>query len=183
MPETRKPQLRRIAIVGNAGSGKSRLAAQIAHATNLPLFHLDQYFWSTGWTMVGDHAFGARHAELIAQPAWVIDGNYAATLTERANAADLVIVLDLPRWQCVWGVIKRVVTTYGTVRPDMAPGCPEKLDLAFLRYVWAWKTTRRARTMTKLDTAIAAGKVIVVPRRRDIEEVWDALGADPSNAG
>ncbi|MDA0367710.1 MAG: hypothetical protein O3C65_14190 [Proteobacteria bacterium] len=183
MPEQPTPHPRRIAIVGNAGSGKSRLAAQIAKATSLPLFHLDQFFWSAGWFMVGEQAFTARHADLIARPMWVIDGNFARTLTERANAADLVIVLDLPLWQCLWGVIRRVVTSYGTVRPDMTPGCPERVDFAFLRYVWTWRTTRRARTMAHLDTAIAAGKVIVVPRRRDIRKVWLALGVAPSTRG
>ena len=26
--------------------------------------------------------------------------------------------------------------SYGQVRPDMAPGCPEKVDWEFLKYVW-----------------------------------------------
>ncbi len=182
MLEQTKPRPRRIAIVGNAGAGKSRLAAQIAKAANLPLIHLDQHFWSAGWVMVGDAAFTARHADLIAQPAWVIDGNYARTLAERAEAADLIIVLDLPRWQCLWGVVTRVVASYGRVRIDMPPGCPERFDLGFLRYVWAWKTTRRAQTMAQLEAAVAAGKVVVALRRRDLRQIWRALGMEPSTA-
>lgn len=166
---------RRIAIVGNAGAGKSRLAVQVSAATNLPVFHLDRYFWSAGWVMVEAETFDARHADLIAQPVWVIDGNFSRTLATRAGAADLVILFDLPRWQCLWGVLKRIAKTYGTERPDMAPGCPERIDFGFLAYVWAWKRKRRAQTLAALEGAIDDGRVLVVRRHRDLARVWEKL--------
>lgn len=39
----------KIAIIGNAGSGKSTLSAKLRALLAIPLYHLDQYFWKPGW--------------------------------------------------------------------------------------------------------------------------------------
>lgn len=171
---------RRIAIVGNSGSGKSRLATQIASATGLPLVHLDRHFWLPGWVQRSREEFGALHAGFVAGDAWVIDGNFARTLPLRAQAADLVVFFNLPLWLCLWRIAWRVITSLGRVRPDMAPGCPERVDLSFIAYVWAWKQRRRAETIAAIETANAARKTIVVSRQRDLAKVWQALGKAPS---
>jgi hypothetical protein len=40
-------------------------------------------------------------------------------------------------------VLWRIATTYGTVRADMAPGCPEQLDPGFLHYIWTFNARKR----------------------------------------
>ena len=41
------------------------------------------------------------------------------------------------RWVSLFGVYRRVLRSYGEVRPDMAEGCPEQLpDREFLSYIW-----------------------------------------------
>ena len=39
----------KIAIIGNAGSGKSTLGLQLHKKLGLSLYHFDQYFWKPGW--------------------------------------------------------------------------------------------------------------------------------------
>lgn len=172
---------RRIAIVGNSGSGKSRLAAQIAEATNLPVHHLDQHFWLPGWVQRPPADFDARHAGLIAGDAWVIDGNFARTLPDRADRADLIVFLDLPRWRCLWGVVRRMLTSYGQVRSDMASGCPERIGFEFLRYVWTWDREQRPRTLAPIEAAPDATRVICIKSRHDVAAMWQALGVAPPN--
>ena len=41
--------MRRLAIIGNAGGGKSGLARQLSAAFDIPLHEIDQLQWSPGW--------------------------------------------------------------------------------------------------------------------------------------
>ena len=75
-------------------------------------------------------------ADLSAGDRWIMDGNYGRTLPVRLAAADTVIFLDLPRVVCTWRVLKRQVRWLGRVRPDAAPGCPERLTWEFVSWVW-----------------------------------------------
>jgi adenylate kinase family enzyme len=62
-----------------------------------------------------------------------------------------VIYLDYSRMACMLGVLKRIVTTYGTVRPDMGPNCPERIDWEFLRWVWNFNKNKRQRNYSLLE--------------------------------
>lgn len=125
-------------------------------------------------------AWEAWHHEAIQREAWILDGNFARTLPDRAAAADLIIFFDVPVWLCLWRVMKRAVTNYGRVRPDMPPGCPERIDPAFLVYVWGWRRERRQRTLDALNVGGGAdNRVITIHGRRDVAAVWDALGVSP----
>lgn len=144
---------RRIALIGPPGAGKSHLAAQLATRTGLALFHLDRQFWRAGWVAMPREDWQRHHADLIARPDWIIDGNYAGTLPERAARADLVVLLDYPLWRCLWGVLRRWWMYRGVSRPDMTPGCPERVDLKFLLYVWRFRRNERPRTLAAIEAA------------------------------
>jgi adenylate kinase family enzyme len=45
-------------------------------------------------------------------------------------------------------VVHRSAASYGKVRPEMAPGCPEKFDWVFLRYVWTYRAAQRPKLLT-----------------------------------
>ena len=45
------------------------------------------------------------------------------------------------------GIITRIATSYGQVRPEMAPGCPEKIDAEFFRYVWTYRARQRPKLL------------------------------------
>jgi adenylate kinase family enzyme len=125
----------RVIVIGSPGAGKSTLATELARLTELPLFHLDQMAWLPGWVESDRAAFRARVDSVIEQPRWIIDGNYGGSLRQRLARADTVIDLDLPGWLCLARTLKRIWTSHGRVRADMAPGCPEQFDLAFLAYI------------------------------------------------
>ena len=67
----------------------------------------------------------------------------AATLDLRLPRADTVIWFDYPRLRCLRQIAWRIATTYGRVRPDLAPGCPEQIDWEFLRFVWDFPAKSR----------------------------------------
>ncbi len=143
--------MKRVAVIGPPGAGKTTFARRLAAQTGLPLIYLDARFWNPGWVPTPRDEWRARHADLLAQDEWIIDGVYMNTLAERVAAADTVIFLDVPRLRCMWQVLKRMVSSRGTVRPDMAEGCPEKWDAEFLAYVWTFPRKRRPRVLAALE--------------------------------
>ncbi|HEX4693434.1 topology modulation protein [Sphingomonas sp.] len=145
--------LRRIAVLGSSGAGKSTLARRIGEITGLPVVHLDKEHWQPGWVEPDREAWQARLTEIAAQPEWVIDGQYGASLPARLARADLAIFLDPPTWLCLWRVIQRFVALRGRVRPDMGEGCPEKLDLEFLHYVVTFRRRQRPKIIAALDAS------------------------------
>ncbi|RYY24015.1 MAG: hypothetical protein EOP62_18120 [Sphingomonadales bacterium] len=141
----------RIMIIGSPGSGKSTLARELAAREGLPLFHLDQLYWSAGWVETDKAKWAAQVAELAAQPRWIIDGNYSGTQDVRLARADRVILIDLSPFRCTWRIIKRVLASRGKTRPDMAEGCPERFSLTFLWYVLSFRIRALPRTLEKLE--------------------------------
>ena len=142
--------MKRILVIGSPGSGKSTLATELARRTGLPLIHLDQQHWRSGWVEPPKSEWRARVAELVAGDEWIIDGNYGGTLDLRLARADTVVDLEFPWWLCVWRILRRVATSRGRVRPDMAEGCPEQLNFEFLIYTATFPRTARKRTDWKL---------------------------------
>ncbi|MEQ9330114.1 hypothetical protein [Thalassobaculum sp.] len=144
--------MRRVMIVGCPGAGKSTAARRLAARTGLPIVHLDRHYWQPGWTRPESAAWRRKVAELAAQPAWIIDGNYGSTLDIRVAAADTLIHLDFATRVCVWRVLKRTVTGLGTARRDeFVDGCPERLDWPFLKFVLHYRRDHRDRDLARLE--------------------------------
>ena len=65
--------------------------------------------------------------------------------------------------------MKRVLKNAGRSRPDMGPGCPERLDPEFLRYIWNFRKTQRQKIFALLDGF--EGRVIVLRNRREARKL------------
>lgn len=142
--------MQRIAILGCSGSGKSTLARKLGAALDLPVVHMDQHYFSPGWVEPDHDDWRTTVATLCAEDQWVMDGNYSKTHDIRLPRADLIIFLDFPTWLCAWRVLKRYWTYKGQTRPDLAPGCSEKLDFQFLNYVLTFRRKRAPKIKNKL---------------------------------
>ena len=117
----------------------------------LPVIHLDRHFWSPGWVEARKDVWADKVEQLCARPEWIMDGNYGGTLHLRLPAADAVVLLDLPPWQCVWGVYKRKLFPDVDGRSDIADGCSERLpDHQFLWWVASYRWNGRRRALDKL---------------------------------
>jgi adenylate kinase family enzyme len=102
--------MRRVAVFGNAGAGKSTLAKRLAEITGLPLHTIDKMQFREGADAVPHEEYLRAHAELLRQDAWIIDGyGDTATVWERFSVADTLIHLDLPLYQLRWWVTKRLI--------------------------------------------------------------------------
>ncbi|WP_041479122.1 topology modulation protein [Corynebacterium ulcerans] len=144
----------KIAIMGYSGGGKSTLARRLGSQLNVPVLHLDSVHFSAGW-VERDFAEESAAVEsfLNTHSDWIIDGNYSLLSEERRLAeADRIIVILVPRMIRLWRVVRRLACYYGTTRPDMAPGCPEKIDFTFLTWV-LWDSCTRTKRKHYLEIA------------------------------
>lgn len=134
----------KIAIIGNAGSGKSNIALTLHKLLHLPLYHLDQYFWKPGWVEPDPAAFEKIHHELCDTNEWIIEGIATRLFGHRIEKADIVIFLDIPTYRCLYRIFKRMFTHFGTVYFSSAQGCPERgPSLKFLTFVWNFNRERK----------------------------------------
>ncbi len=163
----------RILLIGCGGSGKSTLARRLGEKTGLPVVHLDQLFWLPGWRERSREEFDAALDQWLQQDRWIIDGNYDRTLPKRLQRCDAVIWLDFSRRTCLCGVIRRVLNNRGKTRADMAAGCPERFDAAFMKWIWNFNRDHREKYRAMLFGTDAA--VFTLRHRREIEPLLQLL--------
>lgn len=157
--------MERILIIGCGGAGKSTLACQLGEKLNLPVVHLDKLFWKPGWVESTQEEIDTKILQEVQKPQWIMDGNYNRTLPQRLQYCDTIIYLDFSRTACLLGVLKRILTTYGTVRSDMGEGCPERFDLEFLKWVWNYNRDKRERNYRLLNEAENVQTIVLKNRR------------------
>jgi len=177
--------MRRVLILGCSGAGKSTLARRMGKLIGLPVIHLDQMYWQPGWVEPKKTEWHAALAKALEGETWIMDGNFTSTIAKRAEFADTVIFFDFPTWICVGRVLKRVWTTLGTVRADMAPGCPERFNWEFIQYILRFRKKYRPKVTGGLEKF--TGELIVFKRPRDAERylrgLEDARGGELDTAG
>lgn len=151
--------MKKIAIIGSGGSGKTTLALTLGKELGLPVYHLDKLYWKPGWTKTPNNQWASIQKELCEKESWIIDGNYKSTLDIRLTACDTVIFLDVNRFICIYRAIKR--TLANKTRPDMAEGCEERFDFEFMKFLWDYPNKTRPQIMKKLNSAGTHQKVII----------------------
>jgi adenylate kinase family enzyme len=89
--------MKRVAVFGNAGGGKSTLARRLAELTRLPLYPIDMIQFKAGGDAVSHDEYLKVHADLLRSEEWIIDGfGCVSSAWERFSAADTLIYVDLP---------------------------------------------------------------------------------------
>jgi adenylate kinase family enzyme len=124
--------MKKVAVFGGPGGGKSTLSRKLAVLTQLPLHVLDKICFYSGGAAVPNDIYARRHEEILAQGEWIIDG-YGSyeSLWPRLAAADTLIYLDLPLYLHAWWATKRFIK--GLFAPP--EGWPDRSPL--LRSTWS----------------------------------------------
>ena len=137
--------MKKVAVFGNAGAGKSTLARRLAEITGLPLYPIDMIQFPDGYRpdakdggKIAHEEYLKLHADLLRRDQWIIDGyGSVPSAWERFAAADTLVYIDLPLLTHYWWVTKRLVK--GLFRPP--EGWPEngpvwENSLSSYRVVW-----------------------------------------------
>lgn len=169
------PAMQRVLVIGSGGSGKSRLAIQLAKCTGLPLLHLDTLYWQPGWVEPSRQDWEAKVEQLVAAESWIMDGNFGGTMERRIEASDTVIFLDMSRWLCLWRVMARRIRYHGRARPNMTPGCHEKLDLQFLWWILSYPEQRGRWISRRLASLRPDQQAVVLKNTHAVEDFLRSL--------
>ncbi|MDX8354683.1 AAA family ATPase [Cognatiyoonia sp. IB215182] len=140
--------MQRVMICGGPGSGKSTLARILGELTGLPVFHMDQIHWKSGWVERSTDEKSTMCHAVHMQDEWIFEGGHSRTYAERVARADTFVWLDLPVVLRQWRVFRRTLQGYGQSRPDLPDGCPERFNketLEFWRFIWRTRHTARAK--------------------------------------
>lgn len=117
--------MKRVAVFGNAGGGKSTLARQLAALTRLPLHTIDVMQFRPGGVAVPRDEFMRAHADLLRKDEWIIDGFGSVALAwERFERADTLVHVDLPLATHHWLVTKRLIKGLFATPPGWPEGSP-----------------------------------------------------------
>jgi adenylate kinase family enzyme len=161
--------MNRILVIGSGGSGKSTFAAKLGQLLNLEVIHLDKFYWRAGWVEPAKEEWLQTVTDLINRESWIIDGNYGGTLELRMQRCDTIIFLDLSRFLCVWRIVKRNLRYRRGGRPDMAEGCPEKLNLEFVSWIWNYSRRSRPKVVELIRRHAGDKRVIWLRSKADVE--------------
>ncbi len=160
--------MKRVMVIGGSGCGKSTLARMIEKITGLPVVNIDPFYFHANWVM-RDRAETQRLVRQAAlEDEWIIEGNNSETFGDRLARADTLIFIDLPLWLRLWRVILRAIRYRGQTRPDMAPDCPEKLDLDFLGFVVNYRRNHRPKALAVMKNAPENVSVVHLKTRRQL---------------
>ena len=161
----------KIAVIGYSGSGKSTLAAALGKEYGADVLHLDSVHFLPRWKERPDEEKRrVVEAFLDSHDSWVIDGNYTKLFYERrTEEADRIVMMLFGRFACLYRVTKRYKKYKNSTRPDMAEGCPEKLDAEFVKWV-LWKgRSKKARERYKNLAKRYPDKVTVLKNQRQLD--------------
>jgi adenylate kinase family enzyme len=152
----------RIAIIGNAGGGKSTLARRLAKQRGLRHVEIDQLLWQEGWKLSPADVYLRRHAELISSDGWIIDGlGQQASIPDRLSRATEIILIDMPLWIHFWLAAERQIA-WASGRLEHAPGGVSKMPPtdALFRTVWEVERTWMPEVRALCANAEANGTAI-----------------------
>ena len=167
--------MRRVAIIGPGGAGKTTLAVELARRTGLPVVHLDRVYWRPGWTEPPAAEWTHAHREALRADVWIADGNFGSTMAERLAQADTIVLLDPPPLLCLWRVAWRSV--WKRPRPDLPSGCDERPDLAFWLYVLRYRRTRLTEVLERIASAGPGKRVEILRSQEDVRRFLSAVDA------
>ena len=100
--------MKKIAVFGKPGSGKSTLSKRLALSTGIQLHALDSILYKTNGDLVERKIYDEAHEKILLSERWIIDGlGPMDSFYKRLNAADTLIYIELPYVFSYWFVAKR----------------------------------------------------------------------------
>ena len=127
----------RIAIIGNAGGGKSTLARRLGQLLDLPVTHVDSVQYQSGWQRSDNGECDSILEAVANNGRWIIDGfGNNDVIEQRIAVADTVIHIDFPIWRHYCWAAKRQLKSRHGQRSELPTDCPE-FTLTYTRHLFA----------------------------------------------
>lgn len=165
---------KKISIFGPSGSGKSTLAIKLGELLNLPVFHIDNFFWKPNWIQTDKKVLCKEIKKITKQRKWIIDGTYSRTLKNRFKRSDLVIFLDFSEEFCINSVkerFKKGKTERVGLREDLEESVEGINDLIEL----IRNFSKKRQSIIELFEKYAKNKTITLKTREGVNDFIDKI--------
>lgn len=148
--KVRELLMKKIAIVGSPGAGKTTLAKELGSRLEIKVFHLDRIFWQRGWKEKPRDKRIDILEKIVQEKQWIIEGTYLSSSEPRLSTADTIIFLDIDSSLCLQRIMKRHFIYQGHPRRDIPEGCTDKLNLLRILKVLVFPFRGRRTLVKKL---------------------------------
>ena len=165
----------KIHIIGCSGSGKTYLANALAKKYNIPHFDLDDIQWDNNAEGYGTkRPLEERNAllqEILNNNEWVIEGVYCAWVQQSFDEADIIYVLDMPRYLYKSRIIVRSIKR----KLGIQQGKRETLKSVY--NLLKWTETFQNKNLKEIKTILDKyeNKVIWLSSKKDVREIIKAI--------
>src|SRR3990172_230224 len=144
--------MNKIVVIGPPGAGKTEFANEVGRILGIDTVnHLDNFFWKPGWIRTTERERHVIIMNLTEKDKWIIEGNFLDTIDVQFSHADMVIWLNLSPFICLYRVVRRYFSYIGKERPEIAPGCRDKITSQFLFSIFAYKIIDNKLIKKKLE--------------------------------
>jgi hypothetical protein len=179
--------VKRVAILGPAGAGKSRLARELSEILELPVVHLDRLYWRPNWVPTPEPEWEAIQRGEVQRESWIADGIQEGRVVPRLwlDAADTIVFIDASPLECVWRVTRRRRDSRDS--PEMPADCePAPFYRAFpkfLRLQWVYWRTVRPAMLAELTRRKGLQAVAVLRSDEDLQRFMASAKAHRAALG
>ena len=162
--------MKRVAVIGCGGAGKTTVARALALHTGLPLVQADPIVYADGHNARPEVEWQPELNAHADRDAWVIDALKLSLLEHRLRRADTVVFVDVPRRWCFLGVAQR-------------DGLRAERNHEFMRWIWDFPRTVRPRIYELLERHAGDTRVVVLRSRRGARRFLATLRRDGAVVG
>jgi adenylate kinase family enzyme len=159
--------MRRIAVIGNGGGGKSTLARALGKHLGIPVHEVDEVQWLPGWRRAPLDEVAHTLESWAADDTWIIDGfGPWPVIDRRMGRADTIVYVDLPFRTHLWWAAKRQVVSLIQRRAWAGQSAPPPTLLLF-------RTLRRVHAMRSnlLELVTKSGRSAKLVHLRSAREM------------
>lgn len=171
-------EVKRIAVIGNACSGKTRLSHALAGFHHLPLSHVDSVQFLAGMGLRDPAETRKILTDISNNEKWVIDGFGPLKIIEdRFQKADVVVFVRFPLWRNYWWCFKRQLKGIYSRRPELPENCFESTvpqTIKLIKTIWnvhfgMWPQLDRIFAQEKYNN-----KIVYIRTVDDFRRIFDS---------
>jgi adenylate kinase family enzyme len=176
--------MKKIAIIGPRGSGKTTLAYHLCSIVNVEVIHADPILCPSRDRAAQDSQGNLILETYLQQPAWIIEGDGDPTNPEfiyerRFAAADTIIWLDLPHNICVWRLVKKVFQREGRLGKIFLNNYPRNFQEYGFRQglirTWNYIKQERSTVREKIHQCCGNKRVFILRSPSEVKDFLDVM--------
>ncbi|HEY9669713.1 MAG TPA: adenylate kinase [Coleofasciculaceae cyanobacterium] len=169
--------MKKVAVFGNTGGGKSTLSKRLSQITGLPLHPLDKIQYQSGGKLVPHEDYQHAHQQILATDRWIIDGfGCMETVWLRLNEADTLVFIDLPLYVHFRWVTKRLITGFFSPPEGWPQNSPIlKSSLTSYRVLWLCHKRLTPKYREYIEQAQSVKRVYHIRSTQQIQQFFELI--------